>query len=51
MSCKLDRLLACGKGDVRMFSVGDQVCYPMHGVGVVEKIEALLPREEQQPAE
>ncbi len=39
MSCKLDRSLACGKGDVRMFSVGDQVCYPMHGVGVVEKIE------------
>ena len=22
-----------------MFSVGDLICYPMHGVGVVEKIE------------
>lgn len=27
------------KGDVHMFSVGERVCYPMHGVGVVEKIE------------
>ena len=22
-----------------MFSVGDMVCYPMHGVGVIESIE------------
>ena len=25
-----------------MFEVGDQVCYPMHGVGVVEAIEEKL---------